>query len=152
MRRELRLKGRLFQLLAAVSLVLSLASFVLQYRGVDVELMRREGAGPRVVAVEDGKLSLSWEPRVEYRPGWAGQVNRYGFRYNVYSDGSWYAWGPIWVVGAVFAAIAAIFAGLARGPRRRRVGLCPVCGYDLRATPERCPECGAAPKAEQVAT
>jgi hypothetical protein len=38
--------------------------------------------------------------------------------------------------------LAARVRGVMLDRRRAREGLCPSCGYDLRATPERCPECG----------
>lgn len=52
---------------------------------------------------------------------------------------------PYWMLAAPLAAVAVV-TGLhaARLRRRRRPGLCCRCGYDLRASPERCPECGIA--------
>jgi hypothetical protein len=56
-----------------------------------------------------------------------------------------HAYVPHWFLVGVLALLPA--AAVRRAARRRRrsaLGHCRPCGYDLRATPGRCPECGAA--------
>jgi hypothetical protein len=53
---------------------------------------------------------------------------------------------PWWFLMLVFAVAPARWARRRRRERREGVeGRCRGCGYDLRATPERCPECGLEP-------
>jgi hypothetical protein len=49
---------------------------------------------------------------------------------------------PLFVIGTLILPALAYRSRLIRRIRVQ-VGLCGICGYDLRATPERCPECGA---------
>ena len=56
---------------------------------------------------------------------------------------------PFWLIAFCFACPLA-YAVLRRlfDPRDAGALLCRHCGYDLRATPQRCPECGCVPELE----
>jgi hypothetical protein len=63
----------------------------------------------------------------------------------------YWVWGiryltvPGWFLVLAFALPATMWLRHRRRQlRRASVGLCAACGYDLRASPDRCPECGAA--------
>jgi hypothetical protein len=82
-----------------------------------------------------------------------GPWNRFGFFHEKYTSVAvgappsllYHAIGfPHWFLLPFFAAMPLM--GLRRTwirRRRARMGLCVKCGYDLRASPDRCPECGA---------
>jgi hypothetical protein len=51
---------------------------------------------------------------------------------------------PHWFAALLFAILPTVrLRSILRTRRENRIGLCQHCGYDLRATPDRCPECGA---------
>jgi len=60
---------------------------------------------------------------------------------------------PYWLIAVPLGAVTILWwARLSRRAWREHVGrvrcahgLCAACGYDLRGTPDRCPECGSVP-------
>jgi hypothetical protein len=183
------MKRRLFNLAAAVSLLLAVAVGVLWVRSYtlsDQVVWRRED-GVRFLRSAQGRVVVrlnifygSAAPRPLGNPG-----ERYGLTYargKAAPAGSdlmrvlllcfdhnakarhWarggFAWSsrrsprdliaiavaPFWSVAAATAALPLAWGGTrltAYARRRRRApGVCRRCGYDLRATPQRCPECG----------
>jgi hypothetical protein len=71
----------------------------------------------------------------------------FGFRrdFETWRNGSVYgavrAQVPAWLPALLFAVPPAVAARRIL-KRRPQAGVCVNCGYDLRATPDRCPECG----------
>jgi hypothetical protein len=86
--------------------------------------------------------------------GVAYYVNFAGRPYLLEPAVEWEVRLPFWCQFAVVAPAAALLAWRARRRRHRlSAGWCEKCGYDLRASPERCPECGTArAKATRLST
>ena len=79
-----------------------------------------------------------------------GSDDRWEFVNFSYTRGSapWAYWRvlriPIWAILSLLLILPVMTAArLLRLRRRRKAGLCLSCGYDMRGSPEQCPECGA---------
>jgi hypothetical protein len=60
---------------------------------------------------------------------------------------------PHWFLCILFAAVPVIASARSRARRLSQAqGFCSACGYDLRVTPLRCPECGTVPTQEARTT
>ena len=115
--------------------------FMAKIPGDPADLFSDSGAYPRAIAWTDVRRS----------PGSLANVLGFGFveqRARYYStSGPVTALSvsiPLWSIALPAGSFFAIRAGRGwRKWKRSRLGLCANCGYDLRATPDRCPECGA---------
>ena len=66
------------------------------------------------------------------------------------NPGLWRVAVPHWFLFLATSVLPAMW--IRNRLRRPSPGICTRCGYDLRATPDRCPECGTVPTADRVSS
>ena len=168
---------RLVNLITGLSLALCAVVCVLwvrSYGRCDVIARPRAPGEQLCVTSEFGSVVVEWERPIDalvVQPGWEyfqtplprrWPVRRGGLGFEAYRGAvtHFVRVGPAPLYGVavphwfLFLGTAALPAFEVVRRRRARIlrrraesGLCGQCGYDLRATPGRCPECGAAPDA-----
>jgi hypothetical protein len=109
---------------------------------------------PRAVVYTCGSPSALWEAEWAGRghfglsEAYAPQHIRWDWAASGAPNSAVHLYGvPLWQLLILLAALPTTqflvaLVRFGRAQQRRAAGCCPNCGYDLRATPDRCPECG----------
>ncbi len=154
------MKRRVLNALAGLSLILALATGGLWGRsywvGDELYIVGAEKycvlrSGHARFQFQWGKPGIAW--RLDRRWEWQTLRPAGGDAmsvFNVYVDwqGDTTVVFPHWSLLLALAILPTLRGWqLLRARQRRGENLCSQCGYDLRATPQRCPECGALPAA-----
>jgi hypothetical protein len=170
-----RVKHRIFNAAIVLSLLLCMATAIEWHRSErgyeHLFHTNRAGTSARV-EIYHGAFDLALgpgSPQTYFRDGWyCGSLSddsiatpqtvfpaAPSFRlvhcqirtFNIRGSG-WDILFPMWLACAIFATLPISWAiRMIFRSRRNRSGHCQSCGYDLRATPDRCPECGTIPPA-----
>ncbi len=163
------MRRKLFTLAGAASLVLCLAAAVMWVRSTRRgDVFTAPGRHKLVVRSQPGLIMVNVYPgAVGDEKGWRHEAWPYPAGWSRWSPlgprwwdrlgfGHYVGWTerqrvhslvfPYYFVVLVTGVLAGQFlVQRLRAQRRPCTGRCHHCGYDLRATPERCPECGAVP-------
>jgi hypothetical protein len=165
-----RLARLAFTLCAVACLPLCVAAIAMCVRSFDVEdELEYLSPGYRLLMLisKNGRLDVLYlshwdvdDPGLTYLQGSPATYGGtdysrrvLGFGAGVQLNGGRFVNVPYWFIALAVAAPPVVAVRRFRARRRReRRGHCEVCGYDLRATPDRCPECGAVPHAPRTHT
>ena len=91
-------------------------------------------------AARNRALGFEWSPKLW---SWEGATGPYAWLRQTGQPPYRLIAVPYWFLGLLtLVPLAAQRLAAMRRARLLRRGVCPLCGYDLRATPDRCPECG----------
>ena len=93
---------------------------------------------PSNIHLADSGLATAWE---RFGFGYTAGADVYGFRRIVMVP----CWSMASVAGGL-STLCLLWRKRMRISNRRGQNHCVSCGYDLRATPDRCPECGTVPQ------